>query len=131
MDKVLVQNPINECLLRTLFEYLLSVFSGYLHLCLFLTGHIQSSSGGQRASESDRGKRQTTRSALNSCSLSLMFLWNLSYYERLLVDVVQIQREDIIFAVHIHAVVILIHAKDPVVGRVQQEGEVVSCAGGL
>lgn len=54
-----------------------------------------------------------------------------SYYERLLVDVVQIQREDVIFAAHIHAVVVLVHAKDPIVGGVQQKGEVVSGAGRL
>lgn len=58
-------------------------------------------------------------------------MWDVSYYERLLVDVVEIQREDVIFAAHIHAVVVLIHAKDPIVGRVQQKGEVVSGAGGL
>lgn len=56
---------------------------------------------------------------------------NISYYERLLVDVVQVQREDVIFAAHVHAIVVLIHAKDPVVGRVQQKGEVMSGAGGL
>lgn len=60
-----------------------------------------------------------------------MFVWDASYDERLLVDVVQIQGEDIIFAAHIHAVVVLIHAKDPIVGGVQQKGEVVSGAGGL
>lgn len=58
-------------------------------------------------------------------------MWDISYYERLLVDVVQIQREDVIFAAHIHAVMVLIHAKDPIVGRVQQKGEVVSGAGRL
>lgn len=56
---------------------------------------------------------------------------DISYYERLLVDVMQIQGEDIIFAAHIHAVVVLIHAKDPIVGRVQQKGEGVSGASRL
>lgn len=53
------------------------------------------------------------------------------YYERLLVDVVEIQREDVIFAAHVHAIVVLVHAEDPIVGGVEQEGEVVSRAGGL
>lgn len=55
----------------------------------------------------------------------------LSYNERLLVDVVQIQRQNVIFAPHIHAVVVLVHAKDPIVGWIEQEGKVVSGAGGL
>lgn len=71
--------------------------------------------------------------AVNSVlsSSTLVFTWNISYYERLLVDIVQIQREDVIFAAHIHAVVVLVHAKDAVVGGVQQKGEVVSSAGRL
>ena len=54
-----------------------------------------------------------------------------SYYERLLIDVVQIQWKDVIFAAHVHAIVGLVHAKDPIVGGVQQKGEVVSRASGL
>lgn len=60
-----------------------------------------------------------------------MYVYKCAYYERLLVDVVQIQRKDIIFAAHIHAVVVFVHAKDPIVGWVEQKGEVVSGAGGL
>lgn len=54
-----------------------------------------------------------------------------SYNERLLIDVVQVQREDVVLAAHVHAVVVLVHEEDAVVGGVQQEGEVVSGAGGL
>lgn len=57
--------------------------------------------------------------------------WAAPYYERLLVDVVQIQRKDVVLAAHVHAIVVLVHAEDPVVGGVEQEGEVVSRAGGL
>lgn len=67
----------------------------------------------------------------NASSSSSLFVRDISYDEWLLVDVVQIQRQDIIFAAHIHAVVVLIHAKDAIVGRVQQKGEVVSSAGRL
>lgn len=54
-----------------------------------------------------------------------------SYNEWLLVDVMQVQREDIIFAAHVHAIVVLVHEQDPIVGGVQQKGEVVSGAGGF
>lgn len=103
-----------------------------LHWCLSPTGHIQSSSGGQQASGSDR-ERSTSWLDVNLCGAppGLLSVWGVAYYERLLVDVVQIQREDVIFASHIHAVVVLIHAKDPIVGGVEQEGEVVSGAGRL
>lgn len=57
--------------------------------------------------------------------------WAAPYYERLLVDVVQIQRKDVVLAAHVHAIVVLVHAEDPIVGGVEQEGEVVSRAGGL
>lgn len=70
---------------------------------------------------------------MNLCNAKpgLFFVWDISYNEWLLVDVVQVQREDIIFAAHIHSVVVLIHAKDAIVSRVQQKGEVMSCAGRL
>lgn len=61
-------------------------------------------------------------------SSSLLLERDISYYEWLLVDVMQIQRQNIIFAAHIHAVVVLVHAKDSIVGGVQQKGEVVSGA---
>lgn len=61
----------------------------------------------------------------------LLSAWAVSHYERVLVDVVQVQREDVIFAAHVHAIVVLVHAEDPIVGGVQQEGEVVGRASGL
>ena len=54
----------------------------------------------------------------------------MSYYEWLLVDVVQVQGQQVVLAAHVHAVVVLVHAQDPVVWRVEQEGEVVGGAGG-
>lgn len=104
----------------------------YLRWCLSLTGHIQSSSAWQQASGSD-GQRSTSWLDMNLCTAEArgVLVWGISYDERLLVDVVQVQGKDIIFAAHIHAVVVLIHAKDPIVGRVEQKGEVMSCAGGF
>ena len=54
----------------------------------------------------------------------------MSYYERLLVDVVQVQGQDVVLAAHVHAVVVLIHAQDPVVRGVQQVGEMLGSASG-
>lgn len=43
----------------------------------------------------------------------------------------QIQREDVVFAAHVHAVVVLVHAEDTIISGVQQKGEVVSRASRL
>ena len=37
------------------------------------------------------------------------------YNERRLVDVVQVQGQDVVLAAHVHAVVVFIHAQNPVV----------------
>lgn len=50
------------------------------------------------------------------------------YYEWLLVDVMEVQREDVVFAADIHTVMVLIHSQYAVVGGVEQEGEMVSGA---
>lgn len=47
-----------------------------------------------------------------------------------LVDVMQIQGQDVVLAAHVHAVMILIHTQDPVVGCVEEVGEVMSSTGG-
>jgi len=56
--------------------------------------------------------------------------WTCSYNMRLLVDVVEVQGQDVVLAAHVHAVVVLVHAQDPVVGRVEDVGEVMSGTGG-
>lgn len=77
-------------------------------------------------------ERESSSHVRRVCGAQLLrFAWEVSHDERLLVDVVQIQREDVVFAAHVHAVVVLVHAEDPIVGGVQQKGEVVSRAGGL
>lgn len=49
---------------------------------------------------------------------------------RVLVDVMEIQGQDVVLAADVHAVMVLIHAQDPVVGRVEEVGEVMSSTGG-
>lgn len=57
-------------------------------------------------------------------------MWEGSHNVGVFVDVMQVQGQDVVFAAHVHAVMVLIHAQDPVVGRVEEEGEVMSGAGG-
>lgn len=77
-------------------------------------------------------ERESSSHVCRVCGAQLLlFAWEVSHYERILIDVVQIQREDVIFAAHVHAIVVLVHAEDPIVGGVQQKGEVVSRASGL
>lgn len=54
-----------------------------------------------------------------------------AYDEGLAVDVVQVQREDVVLAAHVHAVVVLVLQQDAVVTGVEQEVEEVCGAGGL
>lgn len=51
-----------------------------------------------------------------------------AYDEGLAVDVVEVQREDVVLAAHIHAVVVLILQQDAVVTGVEEEVEKVCCA---
>lgn len=77
-------------------------------------------------------KNKTSRFASRAEAISSIVAASVgSYDERLLVDVVQVQREDVVLAAHVHAVVVLVHQEDAVVGGVEQEGEVVSRASGL
>lgn len=57
-------------------------------------------------------------------------VWEGSHNVGVFVDVMQVQRQDVVFAAHVHAVMVLIHAQDPVVGRVEEVGEVMSGASG-
>lgn len=56
--------------------------------------------------------------------------WELSYNMRVLVDVMEVQGQDVVLAADVHAVMVLVHTQDPVVGRVEDVGEVMSGAGG-
>lgn len=47
-----------------------------------------------------------------------------------LVDVVEVQGQDVVLATDVHAVMVLIHTQDPVVGCVEEVGEVMSSTGG-
>lgn len=88
--------------------------------------------GGDGPVDLTGGERESCSHVCRVCGAQLLlFAWEVSYYERLLIDVVQIQRKDVIFAAHVHAIVVLVHAEDPIVGGVQQKGEVVSRASGL
>lgn len=49
---------------------------------------------------------------------------------RVLVDVMEIQGQDVVLAANVHAVMVFVHTQDPVVGRVEEVGEVMSRAGG-
>lgn len=51
-----------------------------------------------------------------------------AYDEGLAVDVVEVQREDVVLAAHVHAVVVLVLQQDAVVARVEEEVEEVCCA---
>lgn len=42
-----------------------------------------------------------------------------------LVDVMEIQRQDVVLASNVHAIIILIHAQDPVVRCVEEKGKVM------
>lgn len=53
-----------------------------------------------------------------------------SYNERLLVDVMQVQGQDVVLTANVHAVMVLVHTQDTVVGRVQQVGKVLGSASG-
>ena len=57
-------------------------------------------------------------------------VWEWSYDMWVLVDVMEVQRQDVVLAADVHAVMVLVHAQDPVVGRVEEVGEVMSSAGG-
>lgn len=57
-------------------------------------------------------------------------VWEWSYDMWVLVDVMEVQGQDVVLAANVHAVMILIHTQDPVVGRVEEEGEVMSSTGG-
>lgn len=53
-----------------------------------------------------------------------------SYNERLLVDVMQVQGQDVVLTANVHAVMVLVHTQDTVVRRVEQVGKVLGSAGG-
>lgn len=57
-------------------------------------------------------------------------VWEGAHNVGVFVDVMQVQGQDVVFAAHVHAVMVLIHAQDPVVGRIEEVGEVMSRAGG-
>lgn len=48
-----------------------------------------------------------------------------SYNEGLFVDVIQVKRQDVVLAAHVHAIMVLVHTKDSIVRRVEQEGKVM------
>lgn len=54
----------------------------------------------------------------------------LSYDMWVLVDVMEVQGQDVVLAADIHAVMVLVHTQDPVVGGVEEVGEVMSSTGG-
>lgn len=62
--------------------------------------------------------------------MSLGRAWEWSYNMWVLVDVMEVQGQDVIFTANVHAVMILIHTQDSVVGRVEEIGKVMSSAGG-
>lgn len=45
---------------------------------------------------------------------------------RVLIDVMEIQRQDVILASNVHAVIVLIHSQDPVIGSVEEVGKMMS-----
>lgn len=49
---------------------------------------------------------------------------------RIFVDVMEVQGQDVVLAANVHAIMVLIHAKDPVVGCVEEVGEVMCSASG-
>lgn len=53
------------------------------------------------------------------------------YNEGLAVDVMEVQGQHIVFAAHVHAVMVLVFEQDSVVGCVEQEVEEVGSACGL
>lgn len=53
-----------------------------------------------------------------------------SYDMWVLVDVMEVQGQDVVLAADIHAVMVLVHTQDLVVGRVEEVGEVMSGTGG-
>jgi len=48
-----------------------------------------------------------------------------SYNEGLFVDVIQVKRQDVVLAAHVHSIMVLVHTKDSIVRRVEQEGKVM------
>lgn len=46
-----------------------------------------------------------------------------------LVDVMEVQGQDMVFAANVHTVMVLIHTQNPVVGRVEEVGKVMSSTG--
>jgi len=46
-----------------------------------------------------------------------------------LVDVMEVQRQDVVLGANVHSIMVLIHTKDPVIGCVEQVGEVMSSTG--
>lgn len=56
--------------------------------------------------------------------------WEWSYNMWVLVDVMEVQGQDVILASNVHAVMVLIHTQDPVVGCVEEVGEVMSSTSG-
>lgn len=52
-----------------------------------------------------------------------------SYNMRVLVDVMEVQGQDVVLAANVHAVMVLIHTQDPVIGRVEEVGKVMSGTG--
>lgn len=46
-----------------------------------------------------------------------------------LVDIMEVQGQDVVLAANVHAVMVLIHTQDPVVGRVKEVGKVMSGTG--
>lgn len=53
-----------------------------------------------------------------------------AYNVWVLVDVMEVQGQDVVLASDVHAVVVLVHAQDPVVRRVEQVSEVMGRPGG-
>lgn len=49
---------------------------------------------------------------------------------RVLVDIMEVQGQDVVLAADVHAVMVLVHTQDPVIGRVEEVGEVMSSTGG-
>lgn len=43
-----------------------------------------------------------------------------------LVDIMEVQGQDVVLAANIHAIMVLVHTKDPVVRRVEEVGKVMS-----
>lgn len=117
------------------------VHGGYSRCCSCLTGCTPQSSAGMRASGSVETPTQGTPGLPPGSTTSPpapVMPWHpkgpqgaravSAYDEGLSVDVVQVQREHVVLAAHVHAVVVLVLQQDAVVTGVEEEVEEMCCA---